>query len=276
VHDAANVPELSLLSATVPVGAVAAAPLVSDVVAVQVLGEPTCTGDVQETEVEVLRPTTLNGALVADVSEPSVAVSVYPVPARLIAQPEKVATPAVAERGFAVHVNAAPDVPVAGVMVNVTPLVSDVTVVPLESCTVTTGWVVNATPAAAPAGDVWKASLTGTALTVNPLVSVTVPASGLVTVTSRAPATAFAAMVTLAVSDVAVLKVVEFTVIPEPENDTIAPDTNPLPVTVTFWFAAPCGRLFGLSEVTVGPAFTVKEFARVPTPASGLVTVTLD
>jgi hypothetical protein len=191
----------------------------------------------------------------------------------LIAHPENVATPAVAERGFAVHDNTAPDVPVAGVIVSVTALVSEVTVLPLKSCTATTGWVVNATPAAAPVGDVRNASLTGTALTVNPFVSVAVPASGLVTVTSRAPAAAFDATPTFTVSWVEELNVVEFTVIPEPENDTVAPDTNPVPVTVTFWFAAPCGRLFGLSEVTVGPLLTVNALFWVFTPPSGLVTV---
>ena len=46
-------------------------------------------------------------------------------------------------------------------------------------------------------------------------------------------------MVTLAVSEVDELNVVEFTVIPEPENDTAAPDTKFVPVIVKFWFDTP-------------------------------------
>ncbi len=71
------------------------------------------------------------------------AVRVYPVPALLIESPEKVATPltaltvavpeSVPEPGF---------VPIARVM----EAVEDVTVFPWASCTVTTGWVLNAVP----------------------------------------------------------------------------------------------------------------------------------
>jgi hypothetical protein len=56
----------------------------------------------------------------------------------------------------------------------------------------------------------------------------------LVTVTLPAPAVAVEAMVRLAVSWVALTNVVEFTVIPLPDNDTVAPLTKPVPATVTF------------------------------------------
>ena len=75
--------------------------------------------------------------------------------------------------------------------------------------------------------------------TVNPPVFVTAPPSLLVTVMLRAPVVAPDAIVMLAVSDVALTNVVEFTVIPVPENATVAPDTNPVPVTVMFWLVAP-------------------------------------
>ena len=60
------------------------------------------------------------------------------------------------------------------------------------------------------------------------------PASGLVTVTLPAPVAAPEDTVTLAVSEVAETNVVEFTVIPVPENAALAPLTNPVPVIVTF------------------------------------------
>ena len=44
-----------------------------------------------------------------------------------------------------------------------------------------------------------------------------------------------------------------------------------MPLTVTFCDVAPCPRLFGLSEVTVGAGFTVK--VDVPDCVSGFVTV---
>ena len=60
----------------------------------------------------------------------------------------------------------------------------------------------------------------GPVLTVNPAVRVPTPASGLVTSTSRRPIVAPSAIVMFAVSDVALLNVVELTVIPLPENET--------------------------------------------------------
>ena len=65
------------------------------------------------------------------------------------------------------------------------------------------------------------------------------PASGLVTVTLLAPVAAPEDTVTLAVSEVAETNVVEFTVIPVPENAALAPLTKPVPVIVTFWLVAP-------------------------------------
>ena len=48
-------------------------------------------------------------------------------------------------------------------------------------------------------------------------------------------------IVMFAVSDVALTNVVEFTVIPAPENElaSAAPLSNPVPVIVTFWLVAP-------------------------------------
>ena len=64
-------------------------------------------------------------------------------------------------------------------------------------------------------------------------------------------------MVTLTVSEVAELNVVEFTVIPEPENDTAAPDKKFVPVIVKCSFDVPRLCELGLTEVTVGAPFTV-------------------
>jgi hypothetical protein len=101
------------------------------------------------------------------------------------------------------------------------------------------------------------------------------PASGFVTVTLLVPVLAFDASVTFAVSEVAETNVVEFTVIPVPEKVAAAPLTKFVPVTVMSWLAAPCPRDEGFVEETVGPAFTVKQLAHEPFPASGFVTVTL-
>jgi len=71
------------------------------------------------------------------------------------AHPENAATPELTGFGLAVHVR----VPVPPVIARVTELVlSPVTVLPPASCTVTTGWVANATPPVLPLGLVVKAS----------------------------------------------------------------------------------------------------------------------
>jgi hypothetical protein len=76
---------------------------------------------------------TLIAVLIADVNPPLVAVNVYPVPALSNLQPPYVATPAVAAKGFVVHVKAAPGVPVPLVMANMIETVLAVTVLPPAS-----------------------------------------------------------------------------------------------------------------------------------------------
>lgn len=74
----------------------------------------------------------------------------------------------------------------------------------------------------------------------------------------------------------ALVKVVLFTVIPSPENETDAPETKSEPPTVTFWLLAPRGRESGSAEETVGAgeAVTRKHPLQEPARPSGLVTVT--
>ena len=88
--------------------------------------------------------------LVAAVSDPSVAVSVYPVPALSILQPAKPATPLLAANGLVVHDNVAPLVPVPPVIANVTLLLLVVITFPAASSTATVGCVPNATPPVEP------------------------------------------------------------------------------------------------------------------------------
>ena len=116
----------------------------------------------------------------------------------------------------------------------------------------------------------------GAALTVKAEVLVAVLPSPLVIETSRAPVLAVEETVTLAVSWVELLNVVELTVIPDPNDAaSVGPLMKPVPVIVMFWLVAPCPRELGLSEEIVGAALTLKTPLPVPTPASGLVTVTL-
>ena len=85
---------------------------------------------------------------------------------------------------------------------------------------------------------VWVAGLSevivGAALTVNTLVPVPLPASVFNTVTLRAPVVALDVSVMFAVNEVGLLKVVEFTVMPVPENAATAPLAKPVPVIVMF------------------------------------------
>ena len=92
----------------------------------------------------------------------------------------------------------------------------------------------------------------GGALTVKHPVQEPLSRSVFVTVMFRVPVVAFAASVMFAVSWVDDTKVVELTVIPVPENDATAPEANPVPVIVTFWFESPCARDEGVADVTVG------------------------
>jgi hypothetical protein len=115
----------------------------------------------------------------------------------------------------------------------------------------------------------------GAAFTVKTLVPVPMPASPFVTVTLRAPVVEPVATLRFAVREVALLKVTEFTAIPEPEKEIASdtPLTKPLPLMVMFWFDAPWPRELGLVEVTLGAGLTVKMPLALPTPASPLVTV---
>ena len=93
--------------------------------------------------------------------------------------------------------------------------------------------------------------------------------------TSPVPVAAAASIVMFAVTVVLLTKTVEFTVIPAPENETLAPLTKRDPVIVTVWLVAPCGRELGLTDVTADPRFTVNTPIPTPTPVSGFITVTL-
>jgi hypothetical protein len=101
---------------------------------------------------------TLKALVVAEVSEPSVASSAYPVPSVLILQPlkEKIPDDSVAEQP-----DSAPGPPDVGVPVaieRVTVELSEVTTLPEASSTDTTGSVPNALPPVAPEGWVVTAS----------------------------------------------------------------------------------------------------------------------
>jgi hypothetical protein len=85
------------------------------------------------------------------------------------------------------------------------------------------------------------------------------PPFGFVTVTEREPVEAPDEIVTFADNWLALANEVEFTVIPLPENDTVAPETNPVPVTVIVWLAAPWPREDGFVETTVGAVSVVGE-----------------
>ena len=100
--------------------------------------------------------------LIALVSPLDVAVSVN-VPAASRLQPAKVATPATALMGFALHVRVGPP---GGVMVSVTEALLVTTVLPLASWTVTTGWVPKAAPTLEFEGFLVKASFVAVAVMV--------------------------------------------------------------------------------------------------------------
>jgi hypothetical protein len=70
-------------------------------------------------------------------------------------------------------------------------------------------------------------------VTVKTPMPVPADESGLVTVMLRAPTVALAAIVTVAVSLVALTYADELTVIPVPENVATAPEAKPLPVIIT-------------------------------------------
>jgi hypothetical protein len=119
----------------------------------------------------------------------------------------------------------------------------------------------------------------GRAVTVNALPSDPTPPSRFVTVTVRAPRVAVVETEMLTLRWLESVRLTELTVIPVPEKATDdvghEPELKFEPVRVTFWLAAPWPRELGLSDTTVGAAFTVNAPASEPTPASRLVTVTL-
>jgi hypothetical protein len=98
----------------------------------------------------------------------------------------------------------------------------------------------------------------GPAFTVNAPVAVATSPSGLVTETLRDPVAALPEIVMLAVTEVALTKLTELTVIPDPENPAVAPDTKFVPVIVIVWLVAPWSNEAGATEVAVGD-WTVTE-----------------
>jgi hypothetical protein len=98
----------------------------------------------------------------------------------------------------------------------------------------------------------------GAALTVNAPDPVATSPSGLDTDTLRGPMAALPEIVMLAVSEVALTKLTELTVIPVPENATVAPETKLAPVIVMVWLVAPWSSVLGVAEATVG-GWTVTE-----------------
>ena len=73
---------------------------------------------------------------------------------------------------------------------------------------------------------------------------------------------------------VELFRVTEMMLIPLPENATSTPLTKLVPVTVMFCAPDPRAFEFGLSDVTVGRALTVKPLFTVTDPPSGFETVT--
>ena len=113
-------------------------------------------------------------------------------------------------------------------------------------------------------------------LTVNPLFRVPVPPSRFVTVTLRAPSVALPETERLTTRSVEELNATLLTVIPVPENATVAPDWKPVPARLTFWFVAPRPRELGFVDVGFGRAVTVKQLVHVAeATGAGFVTVTL-
>src|SRR4051794_41139692 len=85
--------------------------------------------------------------------------------------------------------------------------------------------------------------MVGSASTVN--VTCPLPLSGLVTVIVRLPIGAPAAIVMLMSISLGPTNIVLFTLIPVPENVTVAPLTKLLPVITTSLLVAPRGRALG-------------------------------
>ena len=120
----------------------------------------------------------------------------------------------------------------------------------------------------------------GSAFTVNVAEPVAATPSPLVTVTVRAPVAAAPVMLMFALTVVALTQVVEFTVMPAPENAAAsgAPLMKPVPVIAMTWLVAPCGLEVGLVEATVALGLIVIEYAAwvAPTPAASVAETTTD
>ena len=95
-----------------------------------------------------------------------------------------------------------------------------------------------------------------------------------VTVTSLAPVGAAAEMVMFAVTSVEDTKVVEFTVIPVPENDATAPVAKCVPDSVMSRPVAPWPRLEGEAPITVGSEPDTMKHSHDPVAPSGFETRT--
>lgn len=93
-----------------------------------------------------------------------------------------------------------------------------------------------------------------------------------VTLKSLVPGTALLATLILAVTTVELTQVVEWTVIPAP-NEAVAPFEKLVPLMVMSSFEAPWPRELGVLDVTLGAAAaTLKQAEHDLTPWSGFVT----
>jgi hypothetical protein len=140
-------------------------PPASSIVAVNVRVEPDTRVVVapESTIWDAVPTLTLNTLLSAAVSTPSVAWSLYPVPAVSILQPEKLTTPLVSLCAQPESVPGPPDAGVPDVIDRPTVDESGVTTLPNASSIATFGWVANATLPVLLLGCCVKASFAGEA-----------------------------------------------------------------------------------------------------------------
>ena len=116
--------------------------------------------------------------------------------------------------------------------------------------------------------------IVGPVATVNVGGPVTVPPSGFVTVTVRAPGVAPDAIEITTVTCVGESRWTEPTVMPAPPNTTAGVGAKFVPVMINESPDAPWPPDEGETFETVGETLTVKHWAQVDLPWSGLVTVT--
>jgi hypothetical protein len=107
----------------------------------------------------------------------------------------------------------------------------------------------------------------GAATYVKQLEHVPVCVSGFVTTTFTAPAECAVVVPVMLVAPTVAIESAD------PPNETVAPETKPVPVTVTD-VPPTLGPLVGVTAVTVGPATYVKQSEQLPFCPSGLATVT--